>query len=220
MSKPVRILLIIALIATVSVAAMILSAHFLVSRHDNQYIRQQIEERTLAATGFELQVRGPLELPYSLGPQVILRDISINNPNQRGDQDLLHADEFQIEFAVLPLLRGEILIYGSSLDGVALNLEIDDAGEPNWISSDSSGSTSALPSQIAVNTVDSSDIEINLVNRQSGFEGSLRLSEVNLRAPRFDDQIEVNVIGNPPENSTLNQFREDDYTQVTISGYF
>ena len=172
---------------------MILSAHYLVSRHDNQYIRQQIENRTLSATGFELKVSGPLELPYSLVPTVVLRDISLNNPDFPGQGDLLHASELRIEFAVLPLLRDEVVIYESSLSGVELSLQVDDEGDENWIARDSAGASSTLPSQIAINTVDSRDVTIRYDNRFTGASGSLYLREVSLRAPRFDDQIRVDI---------------------------
>ena len=110
-----------------------LTAHVIVSRQDHQFLRQQIEARTLAATGFQLQVLGPLELPYSLIPSVIFHDIRLINPEYEGEHNLLEAEEMRIQFALIPLLKGEVVVYESSLSFVNINLEVDEEGNENWI---------------------------------------------------------------------------------------
>jgi len=136
MPRYVKITLVLVGVSVLIIACAALTTHYLVSRHDNQFLRQKIEERTLAATGFQLQVRGPLQLPYSLMPTVVLRDIVLDNPGYPGETNLLKADELRIRFAVIPLLRGEVLIYESSLSGVHLKLEVSEDGDENWITSD------------------------------------------------------------------------------------
>jgi uncharacterized protein involved in outer membrane biogenesis len=194
MPRPLKILLIVVALVTAALTAVVVAANHLVSRHDNQFIREQIEARTQAATGFKLQVRGPLELPYSLAPTVVLRDVVLKNPDYPGAINLLEADEFRVRFAVVPLLRGEVLIYESELIGVELNLEVDDAGRENWITQDEAGSTSALPAQIAVHTVNSSDLDISYVNRLTGASVHVELIDVSLRAPRRDEQIRIDIL--------------------------
>ncbi len=49
-------------------ATVVLAAHVLISRQDHELIKRQLASRVQAVTGFELQINGPLELPYSLLP--------------------------------------------------------------------------------------------------------------------------------------------------------
>jgi len=171
-----------------------MAAHLLVSRHDNQFLRNRIEARTFAATGFRLQVRGPLELPYSLMPTVVFRDVVLDNPEYEGEVSVLEAEELRIQFAVLPLLRGEVLVYESSLSTVKLNLEVDEDGDENWISGGQTGSATGLGAQLAVHTVDLHQLDISYRNRETGTEFEVGLKDVNLRAPLFDDQIQIRML--------------------------
>ena len=194
MPRYLKITLAIVGIFILIVGGAALTTHYMVSRQDNQFLRQQIEARTLAATGFQLQVRGPLELPYSLMPTVVLRDIVLNNPGYPRGTNLLEADELRIRFAVIPLLRGEVLIYESSLSGVNINLEVSEGGDENWMAAVQPGATVGLPAQLAVHTVDSRQLTISYTNFETGAEFRGHIDDIKLRAPRFNDQIQVRLL--------------------------
>ena len=82
---------IVALVA--ALAAVAVAVHVLVSRQDHELIKRQLASRVQAATGFELRIDGPLELPYSLLPTIVLEDIVLNNPDFDGEKNLLEAKE-------------------------------------------------------------------------------------------------------------------------------
>ena len=194
MPRSLKISLVLVSGLIVVLGILILAAHTIVSRQDHQFLRQEIEARTFAATGFKLQVRGPLDLPYSLTPTVVFRDIVLDNPEYGGESNLLEADELRIRFAALPLLRGEVLVYESSLIAVKLNLEADEDGEENWITGGQTGSATGLGAQLAVHTVDLHQLDISYRNKETGTEFQVGLKDINLRAPRFDDQIQVRML--------------------------
>ncbi len=193
MPRYVKITLALFGVFVLIVGGAALAAHYLVSRQDNQFLRQRIEARTLAATGFRLQVRGPLELPYSLMPTVVLRDIVLNNPGYPSETNLLEADELRVRFAVIPLLRGEVLIYESSLSSVRVSLEVSENGDENWITVDQSGAIAGLPAQLAVHTVDTHQLTVSYTNLETGAEFRGNITDINLRAPLFNDQIQVKM---------------------------
>ena len=96
MSRALKISLIVACALIVILGLLVLAAHHALTRQDYQLLRQKLEARTLDATGFALRIRGDLEVPYSLIPTVVARDIVLSNPDYEGENLLLEANEFRI----------------------------------------------------------------------------------------------------------------------------
>ena len=191
-SRITKILLaaVVGLIAIVGVVA--LAAHLLISRQDHELFKRELASRIRASTGFELTINGPLELPYSLLPTVVLEDIVLNNPDFGGQRNLLEAKELRISFAALPLLRGEVLVYESSISFVDMNLEVSKDGRSNWIS-DEAADRSTL-NAIAVHQVDANDIRLSYRNLQTGVEYGGRIDELNLQEPELNYRIEIDSL--------------------------
>jgi uncharacterized protein involved in outer membrane biogenesis len=189
-SRRTKITLIVVFALVATLAAVAVAAHVLISRQDHELIKRELASRVQASTGFDLQINGSFELPYSLLPTVVLEDIVLNNPGFNGENNLLEAEELRIKFAVMPLLRGEILVHESSMSSVDLNLEVSEEGRSNWISGESGGSI-GLPAQFAVHEVDLDDIRLSYTNLQTGVAFDGRIDELSLQAPIFSDQIRV-----------------------------
>ena len=119
-SRRTKIALTIGVAVVLTVAGVVLAAHVLISQKDHELIKWQLAARIQAVTGFELQINGPLELPYSLLPTLVLQDVVLNNPDFHSEKNLLEAEELRVSFAALPLIRGEILIHESSMSSVDL----------------------------------------------------------------------------------------------------
>ena len=69
-SRRTKITLIVVFALVATLAAIAVAAHILVSRQDHELIKREIASRVQASTGFELQINGSFELPYSLLPTV------------------------------------------------------------------------------------------------------------------------------------------------------
>ncbi len=192
-SRRTKISLIIGVALVATLAAVALAAHVLIARQDHELIKRQLASRVRALTGFELQINGPFELPYSLLPTVVLEDIVLNNPGFNGEKNLLEAEELRIKFAALALIRGEILVYESSMSSVDLNLEVNEDGRSNWISGEIEGAI-GLPAQFAVHEVDSDNIRLSYTNLQTGVAFDGRIDELNVKAPIINDQIQMEVL--------------------------
>ena len=192
-SRRTKISLIIGVALVATLAAVALAAHVLIARQDHELIKRQLASRVRALTGFELQINGPFELPYSLLPTVVLEDIVLNNPGFNGEKNLLEAEELRIKFSALALIRGEILVYESSMSSVALNLEVNEDGRSNWISGEIEGAI-GLRAQFAVHEVDSDNIRLSYTNLQTGVAFDGRIDELNVKAPIINDQIQMEVL--------------------------
>ena len=188
--RRVKITLIVVVGLVATLAAVVLAMHALISRQDHELIKRHLASRVQALMGFELQINGPLELPFSLLPTVVLEDIVLNNPSFDGEKNLLEAEELRIKFAVLPMIKGEIIVHESSISSVNLNLEVNEDGRSNWISGETGG-TIGLPAQFAVHEIDSDNVKLSYRNLQTGAAFGGRIEQLNLRAPKFSDQIQL-----------------------------
>lgn len=179
-SRRSKTVLVIVAALVVVFAAVVLGVNFLVSRQDHELIRQQIIAHFETSTGLKLQIGGPLELPYSLLPTVVFHDVVLSNPAVETGRKLLVAKVLRVTIEVLPLLRDEVLIHNSSLSSVELNLEVDEDGNANWIS-EAAGTTA--PAQIAIQSIDVSNISLSYRNLLSGLTISDHVNELRLDRP-------------------------------------
>ncbi len=190
MSRARKLLLIVPGALLLAAVVFSLIAHTLVSRGDHELVREQIGAAALAATGFELEISGPLDLPYGLMPTGIFRDIRLRNPNAGSDEPVIIANELRITLAALPLLAGELRVQAVSLAGVQLALEIDSEGRANWITGVSAGDGTVTVDLPSLRAVRLQDINVAIVNHRSGLALDARIDSLTMTSPitnRFID---------------------------------
>jgi len=190
-SRRKKIALIIGSVLALTIVIAVVGGQVLISRHDYALIRQSIATRINAATGFELEIKGPLELPYSLRPTVLFRDVALRNPEVGTGKNLLTAKDFRVTIELLPLLKGEIFIHDASLSAIDLNLVIDSDGRANWISDEVA--TSA-PAQIEVHSIDFDDISLSYSNQETGFVFHSQIERLDVAATVGSDPVELHLL--------------------------
>lgn len=189
-SHRTKIAFIAGIVLVLALAAVVLGANFLVSRQDHELIRQQIAARLETSTGLELEIEGPLELPYSLLPTVVFHHVVLSNPAVETERSLLIAKDLRVTIEILPLLRGEVLVHKVSLSSVELNLEVDEDGNANW-TSEAAGAT--LPTQIEIHSIEVNNISLSYRNLQSGFIFGSYVDRLTVAARRSHDPVEVTL---------------------------
>lgn len=81
--------------------------------------------------------------------------------------------------------------------------------------------SSFLGSRLAFNNEASTEMLIGAVFDNHTSEMSVFRVEASHRVSQsLSLGLEINIIGNPPDNSVLTQFKSDDYIQFTLSGYY
>jgi len=94
----------------------------------------------------------------------------------------------------------------------------DSRGEmtPNGVSD-----SSFIATRIAFNNAASTEILAGVIIDNTNSNMSVFRIEASHRlSGSYSLDVELNVIGQPPKNSVLNQFRADDYLQLKLSSYF
>jgi len=163
------------------VVAASLSLHILIQRQDHQFIKDQITRRVAEATGYTLKINGPLELPYTLLPTVVLNDIVLDARAPIDDASLLSADSLGVTIAILPLLDERLRIDDTTLTNAKLRLEFDAAGQANWIP-ETLPDASKSETVVDVHAINFEQLEIRFVDQRIDVEVGAQISELRLGA--------------------------------------
>ncbi len=80
----------------------------------------------------ELVMRGDASVGISLIPTVVVNDVELSNPEWAANPAMVKVQQVEVKFAVLPLLKKQIVIDKVSLISPEINLEKAKNGENNW----------------------------------------------------------------------------------------
>jgi len=106
---------------------------YVVATFDIEAHRAKIKSIISQSLGREVRIDGKIGLEVSLLPRFVVEDISIGNPSWATVPDLVKVKRFEIQVALLPLLRKEVKILELNLIGAHVHLERDQEGTPNWL---------------------------------------------------------------------------------------
>ncbi len=182
------------------VLAASISLHVLISRQDHQFIKDQVSSRIGEATGYTLEINGPLDLPYALLPTIVLHDIALDAGAPIDDAPLLTADSLRITIAILPLLENRVRIDDTTLTNATLHLEFDAAGQPNWIP-ETRPERRESDVVVDVHAINFEQFDIRLIDRRIDVELGARIAEFRARiaelrldAPAEETYVDVELV--------------------------
>ena len=140
---------------------------YLIATFDIEAHRVKIKSIISQSLDREVRIDGKIGLEPSLWPRFVVEDISIGNPSWATVPDLVRVKRFEIQVALLPLLRKEVKILELNLIGAHVHLERDQDGTPNWLMKRlDSGKLSAkvLPAVLAMH-IEGSTFTLHLKER-------------------------------------------------------
>ena len=88
----------------------------------NRY-KPDIEDIVFNATGRVLKMEGNAQLAISLVPTVEINNVSLSNPTWAKNPNMAEMDKLEIKFAIMPLLKKQIVIDKLILHGTKIYLE-------------------------------------------------------------------------------------------------
>lgn len=94
-------------------------------------VKQLLTEQVQSATGRTLTIAGPLELRPGLVPGVTAKGITLSNPPGSTRPEMIKIDSFEMEVALQPLLKRQILINRLILSSPDILIETDAKGPGN-----------------------------------------------------------------------------------------
>jgi uncharacterized protein involved in outer membrane biogenesis len=128
-----RLILVTLALLLGAVLVLIVGLAWWLPRIDLSALRPQISEAVEQATGRRFALGTRIELGFEKGLVVRLHDLALANADWGSRTDMLTVEEARGRLALWPMLSGQLVIEGLSLQGVDLLLERDDAGQLNWV---------------------------------------------------------------------------------------
>lgn len=121
------------LLAVVGGLAVVMAAGLvaIVSSYDYNRFKPMIEEIVREATGRELTLGGDIHLDIGLVPALVVKDVAFRNAAWGSRKNLVTVRHFEVEVAVIPLVRGQIDVKRVVLVEPDILVETDGAGRSN-----------------------------------------------------------------------------------------
>ncbi len=114
------------------VALLLIAVAIVVWRVDpNNYVGL-IQAQIKHATGRDVTIRGGIDLKVSLTPKIVVHDLSLANAPWGRAPQMMTAKQFELEVALLPLLRQHFEVIRVGLVEPSIAFETDAQGHANW----------------------------------------------------------------------------------------
>ena len=97
----------------------------------NRY-KSYIEDIVNRETGRSLKINGEAKLGISFVPTLVVNDVSLSNPEWASNPEMIKLQKLEIKAAILPLLKGRIVIDKLILEQPEIYLETTADGQKNW----------------------------------------------------------------------------------------
>jgi len=98
---------------------------------DLNRVKEMLTVQVKKATGRTLTIAGPLELQVGLVPVVAAKRVTLSNPEGSSRPDMVKIEHFEMEIALMPLLKREIVVNRLILSAPDILIETDASGPGN-----------------------------------------------------------------------------------------
>lgn len=98
----------------------------------NRY-KGEIEGIVLRETGRQLKLNGDAKLGISLIPTVVVNDVTFSNPEWANNPYMAKLERLEVKFAILPLLKKQIIVDKLILQKPEIYLETAKDGANSWV---------------------------------------------------------------------------------------
>ena len=98
----------------------------------NRY-KSYIEDIVRKETGRELKINGEASLGISFVPTLVVNDVEFANAPWASNEQMVKLQKLEITAAILPLLKGKIVVDKLILENPEIYLETNIDGEQNWV---------------------------------------------------------------------------------------
>lgn len=125
----------IKILATVIFSLLIILAigGYLAVRHfDLNKYKSYAEDIVMRETGRKLSINGNAEVGISLVPTVIVNDVELANPEWAASPQMLKVKQLEVKFALLPLLKKQVVIDKILLSAPEVYLQKKADGTASW----------------------------------------------------------------------------------------
>ena len=176
----------------------------------NRY-KSYIEDIVNRETGRTLKMNGEAKLGISFIPTLVINDVELSNPEWAVNPQMVKLQKLEIKAAILPLLKGRIVIDKLILQQPEIYLETAADGQKSWeftqMQSNSkaaaaggrkeqkvkSGGTMAAAAGLVAKQVELQNGIISYFDAKSGKTTQVLINDINLEIPEQDGPFNLNV---------------------------
>ena len=119
-------------LAVAVVLLLVLAGLLLPLIYDKEDLKKAIASEVRAQTGRELTIAGKLDFSVFPWLAVEVGELSLGNASGFGDQPFAKIGQARAGVALVPLFRKQISLDEITLDGLELNLAVNEQGRSNW----------------------------------------------------------------------------------------
>lgn len=113
-------------------AVLIVGVFVFIKTFDLNSYKAYAEKVVQEQLGRKLSLNGEAYLGISLVPTIILEDVELANPSWAKNPQMVKVKKLDVKFAILPLLKQQIVIDKVILEEPLINLEVAKNGDASW----------------------------------------------------------------------------------------
>lgn len=197
----------IAVVATVVIVALVVTAVAIVSTMDFNQYRGVIAAQVKQATGRDLAIKGDLKFEIGLSPAVAVNDVTFANAPWGSRPNMAEIRRFEAQVELLPLVFGNINIKRIVLNDADILLETDKQGHGNWefVQTAAQEATTPKPEETrsgggatklpAISEVHIRNARVAYHDGKTGQTTTLALQQASLGADSSTDPLRLDVEG-------------------------
>lgn len=123
---------IIGVLLLVLIAGAVGGGYYFLKTFDLNKYKSYAENLVFKETGRKLAINGDADLGISLIPTLIVNDVELANPSWAKQPQMVKIKQLELKFALLPLLRKEVMIDTVALVQPEIYLEQSADGKASW----------------------------------------------------------------------------------------
>lgn len=169
----------------------------------NEY-RGAIADVVEELTGRNLEITGDLHIKLLPAPSVEAHGVTFSNASWASEPDMVRAKSARAELALLPLLKGRLVVHRAVAVEPEVFLEVDADGRSNWIfdvPDDSAGDSetdkgASVPGiDVVVRELHVEDASLDFVDEPAGARIGVAIEKLTIGSERPGGRMELSMKG-------------------------
>ena len=193
-----------------AIILLAISGYFLVRNFDLNKYKSYAEDIVEQQIGRKLKINGDAKIAFSLIPTIVVNDIELANAEWAKEPQMLKIKQAKIKFALMPLLKKEIVIDRVNIVAPEIYLEKSVTGNDNWnfktikSSNNSENKVKAIDKSVAIGVsaspllagfvaknIDIQDGVIKYFDEKSANEIIIDITNIAVSAPDYNANVNL-----------------------------
>jgi AsmA family protein len=185
------------------VIALAATVYIILLTYDFSALKPEIQKAAKAFTGRDLTLKGDIKIEIGLTPALAVDDVTFQNAPWGSRPDMARIKRFEVQVALLPLIRGDIEVKRLVLVEPDILIETNPSGRSNLsfqVPQKKKVSEKAAPAGIALPVLAVGDVRLEKArltyrDGRSGRSYAVALDSLTARGRGPDDPVDIGIKG-------------------------